>query len=239
MDFLRVLVARVQDLIRQGLTFLRGLLDRLIALIVGPSPQQLVSPTPTASEQPPRAPIPTAAPTIPLDADGTDDETALARMLASETRSYPAKVVIGWITIQRAKKTSLYQFLTKGLGYGKQDRRDAKQGIVYASTSKPPTADDRQLARSLLSGSVVPSAAIRAHKPGAWVERGQGTSDDSIVSRQTTWKEGIYAYIDGTKWVLYSSDTKPIEVPKGKSATQILDNLVPVPGIDTDQKAVA
>lgn len=213
--------------------------DRLVGLIVGPSPQQLPSVEPMAIERAPAVPTPRPSPVIPLDPDATDNETALARMLASETRSYPAKVVIGWITIKRARQTPLYQFLTKGQGYGAQDRRTDGKGIMYASTAKVPTSEDRRIARDLLSGSLVPSSAIRAHKPGAWVERGQSVSDEALISRQTTWKEGIYAQLAGTKWVLYSSDTKPIQVDQGQTASQALDSLPVVQGIDTSEQKVA
>lgn len=212
--------------------------------------QQLVS---LGTREPPAAtPRPEAASPPPAEtreparelpaADATTDDTALGRMLASEDRSTPAKIVIGWITVQRARarKTTLYQMLTGGLGYGPQDRRAQGQGVMYASTAKRPAAADLELARDLLSGKVQPSAAIRSHAPGGWVERGQGTSDERLLGLQDQWGEGIYARLKGTKWVLYSRDTKPIKPPANLSASQFLDQVPEVNATDImTQAAVA
>ena len=167
-------------------------------------------------------------------ADATTDDVALGRMLASEDRSTPAKTVIGWITVQRARarKTTLHQMLTGGHGYGPQDRRAQGQGVLYASTAKAPSAADLELARGLLAGTVQPSAAIRAHASGGWVERGQGTSDEQILKLQEKWGEGIYGRIQGTKWILYSRDTKPIKDLANQTASQALDQVVEVPAMD-------
>lgn len=250
MDKLFDLARRLWGLIQRGWNWLRSLFERVIQFITGrpdqPSEGQAELPAQTAQPRPAVQAAPTSSPTLPTataeDPEATDDETALARMLASEDQSQPAKIVIGWIAVQkqRARKTTMYNLLTKGRGYGPQDRTASGGGAMYASTAKKPTPPDRKLARGLLDRSVMPSAAIRAHKPGGWVERGQGVSDEKILNKQKDWNEGIYASIAGTKWVLFSSDTKPISVPKDSTATQVLDALPTVPAVDNrDDRAVA
>jgi hypothetical protein len=186
------------------------------------------------SSQPPSV----NASTSPYD---TSDETAIARMLSSEDRSVPVKTVIGWIAIQRirARKVSAFQMLTNGLGYGPQDRRSTGQGIMYASTAKAPTSTDQALARSLLNGTIQPSAAIRQHKPGGWDERKQGASDANIVSKQKDWNEGIYGRLGGTNWMLFSSDAPKLTLQPGQSATALLDSVPEVPATDSNSERLA
>jgi hypothetical protein len=162
------------------------------------------------------------------DAEQTDDMTALARMLASEDPDPGVQVVIGWITIQRARRLGwdLYRFITRGQGYGPGPQ--SRPG-VHASTARPPTVATRRLASELLSGAAQPSAVIREVKPGSWMERGQGPADDSLVQLQTKWKEGAWARLSSgeklTKWVLYSAN-KPILTPHdGQTAAALLDTL--------------
>lgn len=170
----------------------------------------------------------------------TDDETALARMLASEDRNGSIKVVIGWITIQKARraKKSLYDLITTGKGYGPQDRRTLGQGVVYASTARTPSKRDRELARGLLSGTIQPSAEIRSRKPGGWIERDQGVPDDRILAFQDKWNEGIYARVQGSRWVLFSADAPRFVPQPGQSAAQALDSLPAVLAIE-NERAVA
>lgn len=162
---------------------------------------------------------------ISIDED-TDysDENALARMLASETSNYNARLIIGWITIQRAKRSgkSLLKFLTtndKGAsGFGKQDRRYLGQGIVHASTAKKATNETRKIAHSLFNEEISPSLEIKKHSPGSWYEKLKNVSDQDLIDRQKSWNEGIYGKIKGTNWYLYSRDAPWIkslsEVPE-------------------------
>ncbi len=154
----------------------------------------------------------------------TSDKHALARMLASETREEKAKIVIGWITIQVAKrrKVSIYKLLTGGGSYGRQVR-DGRS--YYASTYQSPSEKDLVLAEKLLSGELTVNDKIKSHIPGAWVERGQGMSDQSICKLQDRWEEGIYGKIEGTKWILFSRDSKSIGEKPYENAKELLDNL--------------
>lgn len=174
-------------------------------------------------------PIPGPAPvTTPSGDDAHDDETALARMLASEDpRNRNAQIVIGWLTRERAHRAhmSIYDFVTAGKGYGHQAGR-------HANTAERPTAQTRELARAILREEVRPSLAIRRHAPGSWVERQQGVSDEDIVDLQQHWHEGIYARVAGTKWVLYSRDTAVIQVAPYLGARERLDALPQVPAVD-------
>jgi len=163
-----------------------------------------------------------------------DDETALARMLASEDPRPPVKVVLGWLAVQtaRRRKVSLYKLLTGGTGYGPQVRGDV---VHYASTRRRPSAQDRALARRLLAGTLQPSAAIRSHKPGAWVQRKvkASVSDDYLLQLQEGFEEGIYGRIAGTDWILYSRDTPKIRIVPFSNATARLDALAQIPALDS------
>lgn len=178
--------------------------------------------------EPPPPPPPAISP------DSRDDETALARVLASEDSRRELRIVIAWITWQRAKrsKKSIYDFVTSGLGYGRNERSNGV--IVNASTHEKPTAETRQIAREVMAGRLYPSEAIRKHRPGSWVERDvlKSLDDEAIIKKQTKWKEGIYAQILGSKWVLYSSDVPPIQIAPFKSAKQRLDALPRVAAVD-------
>lgn len=213
--------------------------------------RQLLGPTPENGDPDSEGgvktpPVASGKPVSPDDA--TDDETVLARMLASEVSekrktARDERIVIGWLTVQRARRhrgMSLYRFVTSGKGYGPQweDR--------YAATSERPTAITRALARELLAGTVQPSAAIRRHRPGSWVERKQGLSDDALLLMQQNeylspksgkpkkgLGEGIYAQVSGTRWVLYSTDSPKISLAPFKTATARLDALATVPAVDS------
>lgn len=237
LDVLYGWAQRLLKLAQAGWAWVRDLYLRVVARIESALFPQAPRRAAPAPPQPAPAPGTAAtAPASPPEAAGdVSDENALGRLLASEDRSRDAKIVIGWITVQRqrARRQTLYQFLTRGLGYGPQDRRAQKQGVMYASTAKPATASDLELARGLLSGEVKPSAAIRAHKPGAWVERGQGVTDDKILMKQADWKEGIYGRVTGTRWLLFSADTPKIATKPGQSSAQALDAVPEVPGVDS------
>lgn len=137
------------------------------------------------------------------------DLEILARMLASEVGERDpgrddARLVIGWITLARARGRSLNRFVLAGGEFGPQ------VAGRYASTARAGTASSIQMARDLLEHKVQPAAAIRGHKPGSWVERDQGLSDKRIVALQERFGEGIYGRLLGTRWVLYSQDTARI-----------------------------
>ena len=112
-------------------------------------------------------------------------------------------------------------------------KRDGE--AFYASTRKDATAETRDLAAKLLSGEVVPSAAVRRLTPGAWVEQGQGVPDERLVSLQSRWKEGIYARLRGTRWYLYSKDAPPVS---GATAAAALDSVPVIDALDS-REAVA
>lgn len=175
--------AWVRDLVRQVGTHMWAVLfgaepDRetssasaRTATAEGPSPSTSAPVTPAEVPPNPRAfasALATSAETPTRDtADDPGDETALARMLASQERPRDAKIVAAWFAVQkqRTRKHSLYQMLTNGKGYGPQDRKGQNLGVMYASTAIPPSPTDRLLARGILSGDIRPSVAICAHKP--------------------------------------------------------------------------
>lgn len=166
--------------------------------------------------------------------DGHDDETALARMLASETSNAGARVVVGWQTIERARRraVSLFRLLTGE--YGTYGGGPSKRPGVYASTARAPTAQTRSVARELLAGELQPSAEIRAHGLGAWVERGLNVSDEGMLKLQKSARGGsgfggIWARLEGTDWYLYDGDEPALEVGAGESAAQVLDRVRTVP----------
>ena len=172
-------------------------------------------PPPSTPSAPPSTPpvvvrpAPPPAARAPGQAGQGDDTEALARMLVSETRDPGARVVLGWIALQVARRrgVSIFQLLTQGQGYGPQNRGGV---AFYASTRQGATPDARDLAWKLLSGQVQPSEAIRAHQVGAFVEQGQGLSDDQILALQQKWNQGIFARIQGTRWFLFSRDTPAV-----------------------------
>lgn len=191
-----------------GLGVLGGL---ALALTEPPEPGR---PSPPKPSSPPGAP-PVGGP-IPPDAE--DDETALARMLQSETSDEGARVVIGWLAIRTAQRRnqSLFVRLTAGAGYGPR----IKDGVSrYASTAKPPTAASRALAKKLLSGEVEPAFDIRSRQISAWVEeewddKKQFTEKtaSALLKKQRKPREfgGIWGRIEGTRWYLFSDKTPPI-----------------------------
>ena len=205
----------------------------VFALNEPPPPRPADKPTerkPTATTPPPSSPPPK-----PPGPDDTDDETALARMLASETESYGARVVIGWMLIRtaRTRRQSLYQRLTDGKGYGPR-----KLGGVsrYAASDKPPTAETRLLARRILSGELQPSAKIRALGHSPWVEDLTRTerSAAELLRNQTAPANfgGIWARLRGTRWFLYSAQKPPLSWQAGK-AQEALDQVQAIDAIDT------
>jgi len=203
------------------------------------------APASVPSSVPPVAAPPAAPTTQPppaqagqKDDNATDSETALARMLASEDSRRAIRVLVGWITIQRAKGRDLYNYITSGKGYGPQ-KRDGFS--VYAGTSQKPTAETRELAAQLLAGTLQPSAKIRAVKVGGWAQRkqtqgGVKVTDDRLIELQSVWGEGIWAQVaiagKPTGWLLYSKGKPFVKVAAGKSAAQVLDEVPQVEALD-------
>lgn len=200
---------------------------------------------------------PYLGPEIP-EQEQQDDVTALARMLASEDRrSYGARVVIAWITYQKARRArkSLFSLLTDDDGYGPQVR-DGK--AYYAATTRPYRAEDKELAESVLNDRVKPSAVIRKYGIGGWVERGGQLSnqlgielspdqeDGLILEKQAKWGEGIYGRLEGTQWMMFSSkapilqnslvtkiqESKDEKDSLGISSTRAMLNLVSTRTLD-------
>lgn len=162
-------------------------------------------------------------------------ETALARMLASDDNPREVKFVLGWIAVQRqrSRKVSMFELLTRGLGYGPRDRKAQGKLNVYASTAEEPSDTDRTIANSLFTGAVEPSAAIRMYKPGQLRERGKELTDEQLLRKQADLKEGIYGRIQGTGWLQFSADAPAIVLRKGQSATEPLDTVPSVPVMDS------
>lgn len=165
-----------------------------------PSLPQPIPPRP----KPEPSPVPPAPPSSRGPND-TDDETALARMLVSETDNRKAWPVIGWMLLQTAKSRneSLYQRLTSGIGYGPRFKDSINR---YADTRKAPTEESRNAARRLIAGELLPSAAIRAFGHSSWVEILTETEKeaDDLLRKQGKPKSwgGIWARIRGTRWYL-------------------------------------
>lgn len=168
------------------------------------------------------------------DAD-RDDVTALARMFASETDDRFAWVVLGWITVQRAKRAgrSVYDFVTRGKGYGSFYDSQGNATGRHASTAARPTAEARKLAELLIAGQILPPAEVLQLRPGAWIERRQTLSDEKILAKQAEYKEGIYAVLGGKRpWVLFSKDAPIISIAPFESASARLDAVkIITPGV--------
>lgn len=198
------------------------------------------APTPVPAPVPPVAAPPAAAPPQPQQKDdnATDPETALARMLASEDSRRAIRILVGWVTLQRAKGRDLYNFITSGKGYGLQ-KRDGF--VVYAGTSQKPTAETRELAAQLLAGTLQPSAKIRSVKVGSWAQRkqtqgGVKVTDERLIELQKVWDEGIWAQVaiggKPTGWLLYSKGKPFVKAAAGKSAAEALDQVPLVEALD-------
>ena len=234
------------DVSWRGPVLLLGGIAIGIGLLVIERKKDAKSAAPAAAPVPPAAPpVSTPAPgpsPFPSSAKGdmdTDPETALARMLASEDGRREIRILVGWITVQRAKGRNLYDFITSGKGYGPQKRPG---GAVYAGTSANPTQDSRAIAAGILSGSLVPSAKIRSVRLGSWVQRkqkqgGVAVTDEDILQKQTKWKEGIWAQVTvkgkETGWMLFSAE-KPIlrTSPAAPTAKAVLDAVPKVEALD-------
>lgn len=108
----------------------------------------MASPVQAASVRIPRGRL-----RYPKESSNPEDETALARVIASEASNEPriVQVAVAWATINAARKvgTSITGLVkTPGNTYGPQSRGS------YASTKLAPKARHRQLARSILAGKI-------------------------------------------------------------------------------------
>lgn len=192
----------------------------------------------TEATTPRPAPVTATEPPTPND---RSDEAALARMVASDDSPREVTFVRAWIAVQhqRTRRVSMFEFLTRGQGYGPRNRKAPAKLTLYASTSEAPSDADRVVARTLLAGLVAPSAAIRAHKPGQLIERGKDLTDAQLLRRQGDIKEGIYGRIEGTAWLLLSPDAPAIAPKKGQSAAEALDAVASVPVMDAAERTAA
>lgn len=201
-----------------------ALVAGLLLLAEPPEPEKTPKPIPT----PPPAPQPK-----PSD-DSQDDETALARMLQSEDDvNADAQVVIGWLTIQTAKrrKQNLFRRITDGRGYGPRVI-DGKSR--YADTRKKPTAATRKIAAKLLSGEILPSEAIRQHPTASWVERERADTNETaarILARQKDYGR-IWGKIAGTRWFLFDESLKPTLEWTTKTARSVLAKVPSIPAVE-------
>lgn len=175
----------------------------------------LLAEPPASASPPPKKPDPVPPPS---DDNTPDDETALARMLRSETSKKSVWPVIGWMTITtaRSRGQSVYDRLTSGKGYGQR----VKDGVDrYASTAQAPTSESRAAARALLRGDLVPSAKIRAFGHSSWVEilTTQEAESESLLRKQEGSKKwgGVFARLRGTNWYLLNPAAPPIKWERG------------------------
>ena len=183
------------------------------AVLVGTGP---------ASPPIPRPPKPAEPSKQPLD---TSDRYALARMLESETRSRAARVVIGWITMETARRrgSSIFDVLTAPFfQYGPRRLNGIGR---YADTSREPSQQALDLAGAILLGVVKPSAEIRNGKISAWVEWLPPKTEAQaaeLINQQTASKfGGLWRRIAGTDWFLYSSAVKPTIAAAGAAAAAL------------------
>lgn len=213
---------------RYALVFLGAALAGAGLLLLSEPPD----PPPQKPKQTPPEPSPSPK-AAPAD-DSRDDETALARMLRSEDDDNPdAQAVIGWLTIQTAqrRKQSIYDRLTDGKGYGPRVI-DGKSR--YADTRKPPSAQTRRMAHRLLSGEILPSAAVREHPRASWVERDRADTNETaapILRRQKDFGR-IWGRIAGTRWFLYDEALKPPLDWNRQNARAVLAKVPSVPALD-------
>lgn len=202
------------------------------------------SPQPAGGSSPPAAPAPPphVDPTLETDPNGKDDQTALARMLASETSDKRVQVVIGWITLTRARRLrlSVFRMLT-GLS-GEYGSRVLNGERRYASTSQPPNRDSRTLAQQLLDGQVQPAEAIRKHGISPWVELLFPNPPDAtelerraqqlLAVQRPIGKRGdfggIWARIEGSNWYLYSRSAPIVAVRSPEQTALARLSAVPV-----------
>lgn len=185
----------------------------------------------------------------PGDADpdeSPDDETALARMIESESDDPAVRIVVGWMASEAARRRhqSVYRRLTGVSGqYGPQKLGGV---IRYASTRKRPSPEARHLARDLLAGAVQPSRAIRAHGLSSWVEVGvRGNRSQSLTAQRVLDKQGgpdgyggIYGRIEGTNWYLFDPKAPPLQYDPADpgSAAEVLAQVPELPAVDEGRR---
>lgn len=212
---------------RTALVFIGAALAVGLVLLAEP-------PEPTKSPPKPKPQVEPPPSDVPKSDMSTDDETALARMLRSEDDdNTDAQAVIGWLTIQTAKrrKQSIYQRLTDGRGYGP---RVVDGKSRYADTRKPPNEQTRKLARKLLAGEILPSEEIRSHPAASWVERERADTNEAaavILRRQKAYGR-IWGRVAGTRWYLYDEALKPALDWTPKTARSVLAKVPSIPAME-------
>lgn len=185
------------------------------------------------------------------DPDAQDDQTALARMLQSESSSFRERVVVGWLTLTRARKLKIpiFQMLTGAPGvYGPQ----VLGGVTrYAATTEAPSIEARATARDLLAGRLQPSSEIREHGISPWVELLFPKNKDQAVLNKRAERiialqkplgkhgdfGGIWARVAESGWFLYSRSA-PIVVDDGRPGSALVElyKLPTVPALDSEIK---
>ena len=202
-------------------------LSLVVMLAEPPDP----APKPRQPENPPKPVEPPKE-----NPNGTDDETALARMLASEDDdNESAQIVIGWLAIQTAKrrKQSLFDRLTDGKGYG---LRVIDGKSRYAATHRAPTPQTRRTAAALLAGEVLPSAAIREHPAASWVELDKKKKDTdeaaAEILRQQRRFGRIWGRIAGTRWYLFDEKLQPSLAWTKATAKKVLGSVPSIPATE-------
>lgn len=204
----------------------------------------LLSEPPARAETPPDkrpvTPPPTSPPakSPPPSGDPTDDETALARMLRSETSTKSVWPVIGWMALYtaRSRGISVYERLTSGSGYGPRIKNGVKR---YADTSQAPNRESLSAARAILSGELLASARIRAFGHSSWVEllTTQESEAESLLRKQEgkdKWG-GVWARLRGTSWYLLNPSAPPVKWTAGAARAA----LSKVPIVDPTDSLVS
>ncbi len=198
----------------------------------------LSEPPARAESRPEKLPVTPPPTTPPPSGESTDDETALARMLRSETGIKSVWPVIGWMTIYTARSQgkTVYDRLTDRKGYGPR----VKDGVSrYASTAREPSAESRAAARALLRGELLPSARIRAFGHSSWVEilTSQESEAESLLRKQegkAKWG-GVWARLRGTNWYLLNPSAPPVKWAPGAARAA----LAKVPVLDSTDPLVS
>lgn len=198
----------------------------------------LSEPPARAETRPEKLPVTPPPTSPPQSGDSTDDETALARMLRSETKHKSAWPVIGWMVLYtaRTQKKSVYDRLTDGQGYGPRIKNGVRR---YATTELEPSAESRAAARALLRGELLPSARIRAFGHSSWVEllTSQESEADDLLRKQegkAKWG-GVWARLRGTNWYLLNPSAPPVKWAPGAARAA----LAKVPVLDSTDSLVS
>lgn len=205
-------------------------------------------PSPEPKSEPERKQTP-----LGTDPNSSDDQTALARMLESESSSFRERIVIGWIALMRARRLgiTIFQMLTgKQAKYGPRILDGVRR---YASTVAQPSRDARATARDLIEGKLQPSEEIRRRPDSPWVELipPQPSNAEVLEARARELIRvqkpigdrgdfgGIWARISGSNWYLYNKKSPIIAVNSGDTAVKTLEMVPVIAALDTEKQRVA